>query len=98
MRRRRGGRIAATLVAAAVAAAGLVAVQSAIVPAEAADPPLPETVRADQIALHSAWIGAAGVATYGHPVEVSPLFALDADELKRKLQKGFTVSGPTYLR
>ncbi len=58
----------------------------------------PETVRAAQIALHSQWLEQAGVPTHGHPVEISPLFALDADELKRKLPKGFTVTGPTYLR
>jgi UDP-N-acetylglucosamine/UDP-N-acetylgalactosamine diphosphorylase len=58
----------------------------------------PETVRADQIALHAAWLEAAGVATGGHPVEVSPLFALDATELAGKLPRGFKVTGPTHLR
>ena len=33
-----------------------------------------------------------------HPVEVSPLFALDADECRSKLPAGFRVSGPTLLR
>ncbi len=58
----------------------------------------PETVRADQIALHTAWLERAGVRTNGHPVEVSPLFAPDEDELKAKIPRGFTVTGPTYLR
>lgn len=58
----------------------------------------PETTRAAQIALHARWFEAAGVPTHGHPVEVSPLFALDAEELKQKLPKGFAVSGPTHLK
>jgi UDP-N-acetylglucosamine/UDP-N-acetylgalactosamine diphosphorylase len=58
----------------------------------------PETVRADQIALFSRWLEAAGVPTHGHPAEISPLFALDPDELKRQIPSGFAVSGPTYLK
>jgi UDP-N-acetylglucosamine/UDP-N-acetylgalactosamine diphosphorylase len=57
----------------------------------------PATVRDAQIALHSGWLTAAGIATHGHPVEISPLFALDADELKRKLPGEFKVTGPAYL-
>ena len=34
----------------------------------------------------------------GHPVELSPLFALDADDVKAKLPPGFVVEQPTYLR
>jgi UDP-N-acetylglucosamine/UDP-N-acetylgalactosamine diphosphorylase len=45
----------------------------------------PETARAAQIALFSEWLKRAGFETHGHPVEVSPLFALDADELAEKL-------------
>ncbi|MBA4187454.1 MAG: UDP-N-acetylhexosamine pyrophosphorylase [Planctomycetaceae bacterium] len=58
----------------------------------------PETVRAAQSALHSGWLERAGVPTHGHTVEISPLFALDEAELKRKLPSGFTVTGPTLLR
>jgi UDP-N-acetylglucosamine/UDP-N-acetylgalactosamine diphosphorylase len=58
----------------------------------------PETVRAAQIALHAGWLEQAGVPTHGHPVEVSPLFALDADELRAKIPPGLVVGGPTYLR
>src|SRR4029079_11803042 len=47
----------------------------------ATGPDSPETVRAAQIALHARWLERAGVPTRGHPVEVSPLFALDAEEL-----------------
>lgn len=58
----------------------------------------PQTVRAAQIALHTQWLERAGVPTHGHPVEISPLFALDADELKRKLPEAFTITGPTHLQ
>jgi len=58
----------------------------------------PETVRDAQIAEFTRWFTVAGVATNGHAVEVSPLFALDADELKRKIPPNFTVNGPVYLR
>jgi UDP-N-acetylglucosamine/UDP-N-acetylgalactosamine diphosphorylase len=58
----------------------------------------PDTVRSAQIALHSQWLEGVGVPTRGHPVEVSPLFALDADELKRKTPPGFAITEPTYLR
>jgi UDP-N-acetylglucosamine/UDP-N-acetylgalactosamine diphosphorylase len=58
----------------------------------------PETVRAAQIALHAGWLERGGIATHGQPVEVSPLFALDADELQGKIPRGFAVTGPTYLR
>jgi UDP-N-acetylglucosamine/UDP-N-acetylgalactosamine diphosphorylase len=64
--------------------------------AEGADSP--ETVRQAQLALHARWLERAGVPTRGHPVEVSPLFALDHDELKSKLPSEFTVDGPTHLR
>jgi UDP-N-acetylglucosamine/UDP-N-acetylgalactosamine diphosphorylase len=58
----------------------------------------PETVRAAQISLFTRWLERAGVSTSGHPVEVSPLFALDADELMTKIPSGFAVTGPTHLR
>jgi UDP-N-acetylglucosamine/UDP-N-acetylgalactosamine diphosphorylase len=58
----------------------------------------PETVYRAQIALHARWLEHAGIATGGHPVEVSPLFALDAEELKSRLPGDFAVRGPTHLR
>lgn len=64
--------------------------------AEGADSP--ETVREAQLALHARWLADAGIATAGHPVEVSPLFALDVEELKAKLTGEFEVKGPTHLR
>jgi UDP-N-acetylglucosamine/UDP-N-acetylgalactosamine diphosphorylase len=64
----------------------------------ASGPDSPETVREAQLRLNARWLEQAGVVTGGHPVEISPLFALHADELKAKLPRGFAVSGPTHLR
>ena len=61
-------------------------------------PDSPETVRAAMSALHAGWLEAAGVPTHGHAVEVSPLLALDAAELRAKLPPGFAVTGPTLVR
>ncbi len=61
-------------------------------------PDSPETVRAAISALHAGWLEAAGVPTRGHPIEVSPLLALDAAALRSKLPRGFAVTGPTLLR
>ncbi|HUR55189.1 MAG TPA: hypothetical protein VMZ71_13730, partial [Gemmataceae bacterium] len=54
--------------------------------------------------LHAKWLEEAGAkvprAPAGdplHPVEVSPLFALDAAECAAKLPKGFAVEGPVRL-
>lgn len=64
----------------------------------ATGPDSAETVREAQLALFAAWLRHAGVSTGGHPVELSPLFALDAHDLKAKIPHGFAVNGPTYLR
>lgn len=58
----------------------------------------PATVNEALTRLHTSWLERAGIASRGHPVEVSPLFALDAAELKAKIPPGFTITGPTYLR
>lgn len=58
----------------------------------------PETARAAQIALHTQWLKRAGVETHGYPVEISPLFALDAEELAAKIASGITITGPTVLK
>jgi len=63
----------------------------------ATGPDSPATVRAALVALHAGWLEAAGVPTHGHAVEVSPLLALDAAELRAKLPRGFAVTGPTWL-
>jgi UDP-N-acetylglucosamine/UDP-N-acetylgalactosamine diphosphorylase len=58
----------------------------------------PETSRALQVALHAGWLRRAGIDTHGQPVEVSPLYALDADELAAKVPSGLQISGPTVLK
>ncbi len=58
----------------------------------------PETVRAAQIALYTSWFEQAGCSTQGFPVEVSPLFALDAEELQRNIPPDFAITGPLLLR
>jgi UDP-N-acetylglucosamine/UDP-N-acetylgalactosamine diphosphorylase len=57
----------------------------------------PETVRRALLELYTSWLKQAGVKTNGHPVEVSPLFALDAAELAAKLSSYFEISEPSYL-
>jgi len=58
----------------------------------------PETVRAQMAALHREWLRGAGVEVAGDvPVEISPLFALDAEEVATKFAPGKKLRGPTYL-
>jgi len=64
----------------------------------ATGPDSPATARRAMIDLHAGWLARAGVPANGHAVEVSPLFALDADELAAKIPVGFAVTGPTLLR
>ncbi len=58
----------------------------------------PDTARAAQITLHTAWLNRAGIDTRGHAVEISPLFALDANELAQKLSPNTVISGPTVFQ
>ncbi|MDD3470834.1 MAG: UTP--glucose-1-phosphate uridylyltransferase [Thermoguttaceae bacterium] len=59
----------------------------------------PEDVRAAMIALHTRWLRSAGVQVAENtPVEISPLYALDVEELQAKVAPGTTISQPTYLR
>lgn len=73
----------------------------------ATGPDSPEMVKQAISRLHTRWLQRAGVAVArgsGNggdsvpPVEVSPLFALDADELAAKIPPGFVIDGPTHLR
>jgi UDP-N-acetylglucosamine/UDP-N-acetylgalactosamine diphosphorylase len=58
----------------------------------------PETVRAAMIALHTEWLKAAGAEVApGVPVEISPLWALDADDLKAKIAESPKITEPTFL-
>ena len=59
----------------------------------------PEAVREQMIALHTQWLQKAGVEiAEGTPVEISPLKALDAEELAEKVESGTKIAKPTYLR
>ncbi len=70
----------------------------------ATGPDSPATVRQALIDLAGDWLTSAGVevprGADGHvsvPVEISPLFALDAAELAAKVRQLPRVTGPTYL-
>jgi UDP-N-acetylglucosamine/UDP-N-acetylgalactosamine diphosphorylase len=57
----------------------------------------PESVRKAISDLATGWLQRAGADVLGGPVEIHPLFALDADELAKKVAPGTTVEGPTHL-
>jgi UDP-N-acetylglucosamine/UDP-N-acetylgalactosamine diphosphorylase len=58
----------------------------------------PEAVQAAMIALHASWLRSAGATVApGTPVEISPLYALDAEELAGKLAPGLQVTQPAYF-
>jgi UDP-N-acetylglucosamine/UDP-N-acetylgalactosamine diphosphorylase len=66
-------------------------------------PDSPATARRDLNRLYARWLAAAGAGVPrdgdGEPVdlEIDPRFALDADELARRLPAGFAVTGPTVI-
>ena len=58
----------------------------------------PESVRAQMAALHREWLRQAGAGIDDEiAVEISPLFALDADELAAKIPPGTRIATPTYF-
>jgi UDP-N-acetylglucosamine/UDP-N-acetylgalactosamine diphosphorylase len=58
----------------------------------------PESARAAMVALHTRWLRRAGAEVAdGVPVEISPLFALDAEEAAAKIRPGTTVTKATYF-
>jgi UDP-N-acetylglucosamine/UDP-N-acetylgalactosamine diphosphorylase len=58
----------------------------------------PDTVRAQMIGLHTAWLRAAGCEVApGVPVEISPLFAQSAQELAARVRPGLVVTRPRYF-
>ena len=58
----------------------------------------PETSRRDMIALHAGWLRRAGATLpEGADVEISPLFALDADELQGKIAAGTELGREIHL-
>jgi UDP-N-acetylglucosamine/UDP-N-acetylgalactosamine diphosphorylase len=58
----------------------------------------PEMVQNMMIAQHARWLKKAGVEVpEGVPVEISPLFALDAEELQQNIPPDARVTKPTYF-
>lgn len=58
----------------------------------------PATAQSAMSALFRDWLQSAGAEVAENvPVEISPLFALDADDVCRKVQPGTRFTGPTYL-
>ncbi len=71
----------------------------------ATGPDSPATVRQRMSDLFAGWLEGAGASVPRRPdgsvpfgIEISPLFALDAAELKAKIPPGTRIDGPTYLR
>lgn len=71
----------------------------------ATGPDSPETVSQAIIGLAAEWLTAAGVSVPRQddgspavPLEVSPLYALDAQELAAKVDRRMKIAGPTYLK
>jgi UDP-N-acetylglucosamine/UDP-N-acetylgalactosamine diphosphorylase len=70
----------------------------------ASGPDSPETVRQALSNLAGEWLERGGVAVprrpngdVAFPLEISPLFALDADELAAKVDRGLKITGPMNL-
>lgn len=70
----------------------------------ATGPDSPETVRQAMSNLAANWLTSAGVSVplksdgqAAVPIEVSPLYALDAAELASKVDRSRKIEGPTYL-
>jgi UDP-N-acetylglucosamine/UDP-N-acetylgalactosamine diphosphorylase len=71
----------------------------------ATGPDSPATVRQRLSDLHAGWLEYAGAriprrgdGSVPFGIEISPLFALDAAELRSKVEPGLVVEGPIYLR
>jgi UDP-N-acetylglucosamine/UDP-N-acetylgalactosamine diphosphorylase len=71
----------------------------------ATGPDSPETVARAQTNLVADWLEQAGVAVPRRPdgepafaLEVSPLAALDAEELAARRDRGLRIEGPTYIQ
>ncbi|NLF07863.1 MAG: UDPGP type 1 family protein [Pirellulaceae bacterium] len=65
-------------------------------PGAAAD--TPEMVRQQMAALHREWLRAAGAEVADDvPVEISPLLALDAEQLAERIPLGTRIAEPTYF-
>ena len=59
----------------------------------------PESVKSQMSDLHQQWLRQAAVEVAdGIAVEISPFLALDAEELRGKVDPGLKITGPSYLR
>ncbi len=59
----------------------------------------PDTCQAAMVWLYRDWLAAAGATVAADvPVEISPLFALDQDELSAKVLPGTRIGKPTYFQ
>ncbi len=76
------------------AADGFCAVKNA----SPADSETPEHVRQAIVDLHSNWLTQAGAYVEpGTPVEINPLYAVDAEQLRQVLPTGTSITEATYL-
>jgi len=58
----------------------------------------PQHVKQAIIDLHTRWLTEAGVKVKpGTPVEINPLFAIDVEQLSRKMPRGITIERATYF-
>jgi UDP-N-acetylglucosamine/UDP-N-acetylgalactosamine diphosphorylase len=59
----------------------------------------PETARAAMTSLFGGWLREAeAVVPESEPVEISPLYALDAADVREKVSPGTKFTGPVYLK
>jgi len=66
--------------------------------ASGAERDTPEHVRSQMIALHRSWLEQNGVSVQdGVPVEISPLFAVEPNDLKGRFPIGSKVTEPTFF-
>ncbi|HOA53595.1 MAG TPA: UDPGP type 1 family protein [Thermogutta sp.] len=66
--------------------------------APGADRDTPEHVRQQMIALHRSWLERNQVAVCdGVAVEISPLFAVEPDDLKGRFPPGYRITEPTFF-
>jgi UDP-N-acetylglucosamine/UDP-N-acetylgalactosamine diphosphorylase len=58
----------------------------------------PQFVQARMVKLHRQWLQAAGAKVADDvPVEISPLFAVDEDALRQRIEEPLDIAVPTYL-
>ena len=65
--------------------------------APGAEKDTPEAVQTQMVAMARDWLRRAGAEVADVAVEISPLFALDAEELSKKIRHGARVTQATYF-